>query len=208
MTTKKHHYYSKMRLSDDPYAETSHNPGNYNDDMEAAQKKLEELRARKEQLDTAKRKAEEIERRKADFIEDQNFIGEQLYIASDKLEMELESMRSEMAELEQIRNCFKRDLATLGSIQAESWAAESMEQQLTRAIEVLDNCNADYNDAVDHCMQMKHSRALTRTKRKKNALLIGAGDFFRQFQQGLAFHIPLAILIALILLIYSCRSNL
>lgn len=200
------HQYSKMNVDDDDrYG--SRRSGSYDDDMEEAQRKLEELRSQKEELDAYKRRTEEIDRKKAEFIEDQNVVGERLFLATDKIEAELESMRSEMAELEQIRACFKKDLGLLGGIHADSWPQEAVEQHLSRALDVLEACNEDYNDAVDHCLQMKHSKVLTRAKRKKTGMWIGLKDGWLQFQQGLAFHLPLVVLLVIVFLVYSCQRQ-
>lgn len=194
------HQYRRMRVEED--GRTVNRGGiDYEDDMEEAQRRLEQLRAQKEELDSFKRRAEEIERKKAEFSEDQNELGERMYLATDKLDAEIESMRAEIGELEQIKACFKKNLAVLGGIHADSWPQEAVEQQLSRALDVLDNCNDDYNDAVDHCMQMKHCKVLTRTRRKKSNAMISAKEAIHQFQQGLAFHLPLVILLAIVYLI-------
>lgn len=198
--------YRKMSVDED--GRSSNRRGvDYEDDMEEAQRKLEQLRAQKEELDAFKRRAEEIERRKAEFSEDQNELGEKMYLATDKIDSEIESMRTEIAELEQIRACFKKNLAALGGIHPDSWPQEVVEQQLPRAFEVLENCSDDYNDAVDHCMQMKHCKVLTRTKRKKSSAMIGFKEGLLQFQQGLAFHLPLVVLLVVVYLIVSCHQT-
>lgn len=179
----------------------------YEDDMEEAQRRLEELRAQKEELDAFKRRTEEIERRKADFTDDQNTLGEQMDQAVDKIDAEIDSMRDEIAQLEQIRACFKKNLSVLGGIHADSWPQDTVEQQLSRSFEILENCSEDYNDALDHCMQMKHTKVLARSRRKKNSSWLSLKEGLHQFQQGLAFHLPLVLLLLIVYFLATCHHH-
>lgn len=200
------HQYRKMNIDDDARL-VSRNGIDYEDDMEEAQRKLEQLRAQKEELDAFKRRVEEIERQKYEFVEEQNDLGQEMYLAVDKIDAEVESMRSEIAQLEKIRSGLKKNLGILGGIHADSWPQDSVEHQLNRAVEVLETCREDYNDSVDFCMQMKHSKVLTRTRRKKSNVWISFKEGWYRFQQGLAFHVPLVILLAIIYVIHQLLTT-
>ncbi len=198
--------YRRMNIDDDSY---SSNLGkvNHADEMEEMQRKLEDLRTQQEQIDQFKQRMVEAERKKAEFIQDQIDLAERMDVDVEKITAEIESMRNEVAVLEQIRTGFKKNLAVLASINANSWPADTLEQQLDRAVEVLDSCKEEYNDAVEFCMQLNHTKVLGRVRRRKSGMWIGMKEVWYQFQQGFAFHLPLVVLLTIIYLIVSCYQH-
>ncbi|WPX41767.1 hypothetical protein QET93_006635 [Akkermansia sp. N21116] len=177
------------------------------DDMEEAQRKLEELRRKKAEIDDYKRRMEEIAQKKARFIADQNELGDRMFSAVERIEQELGSLANEIKELEQIRLCFTKDLKVLGAIRPDDWGQDNLEQQLTDAAEIMDHCEADYNDAVDHCSHMRHTKVLTRSRKSSRRLLISSREFVTQFIQGFSFHLPLFILLVILYAIVSCGHS-
>ncbi|MEG2247636.1 MAG: hypothetical protein RSB88_01880 [Akkermansia sp.] len=176
------------------------------DVMEEAQRHLEELRLQKKKIDEERKKIEDFEIKKSQFSESQEELGRRMADAVDRLEQEIASMNQEVMELDHMRLGFHKDLKFLGGIHCEEWTPDSIDMQLGRAAEVMDHCETDFDDAVEHCSHMKHCKVLTRTKKSRHVLLTFK-EFTTQFLQGLSFHIPLFILLVILYLIVSCGTG-
>lgn len=199
--------YRKMNLNSPSASEGGGVPApTVQDDMEDAQRRLEELRRQRAEIEEQKRREEEVAMKKARFAADQNELGDRLYAAVDKIEQELESMQDEAKELEQIRLCFSKDLKVLGSIRSDDWRLDNIEQQLSKAAEIMDHCESDYTDAAEHCSRMRHTKILTRSRGSKK-LLVSSREFVTQFIQGFSFHLPLFILLVILYAIVSCGHS-
>lgn len=177
------------------------------DDMEEAQRRLEELRKQKDELDAAKRRMEEFSMKKARFAESQNELGERMFIAVERIDQELESMKQEMGELEQIRLSFTKNLKALGAVRTDEWNQENLDMQMVRGEELMEHCESDFADAVEHCAHMKHCKVLSRTARRSKKILLTSKEFTTQFLQGLSFHLPLCLILIILYLIVSCGSS-
>ncbi len=177
------------------------------DDSDENQRKLEELRRQKAELDERMRIKEEFLQKKTLFSSSQNELGDRMYAALERIDQELESLNNELKELEQIRLCFAKDLKVLGALKAEDWTPQNIDQELAKAGEILDHCLSDYDDAVDHCSRMRHTKVLTRSRRSKRSLMISSREFITQFVQGFSFHLPLFILLVILYAIVSCGHS-
>ena len=81
---------------------TPHPEDQVDSDMEQAQLRLEQLRREKEEVENSRRRLEEIHMRKARFMDQQNELGDRMVNAADLISREVESLRQESNELEQI----------------------------------------------------------------------------------------------------------
>ena len=79
-------------------------------DMEQAQLRLEQLRKEKEEVENSRRRLEECHMRKARFMDQQNELGDRMVNAADLIGREVESLRQESNELEQIHMALTRSL--------------------------------------------------------------------------------------------------
>ncbi len=179
---------SQMNLQsgpDDPQAE-----------IQRLQKEAQELAARKEALRQKEEKREQLILRRKDLLYKfkQNL---------DALAREQAAMQDECNDLEQIRECFERYRKELEYADPESWSKSDEDYQIERTINILNNAERDFGDAVAHCTQR-----MTRTKmfanKKVGGKLLGNG-FKELFAQGLAYHLPLILLGVIALVVYILK---
>ena len=195
------------RMNIDDYDRGSALSRDGGDDMEEAQRRLEELRRQKDELDATKRRMEEFSLKKHRFSESQNELGERMFVAVERIDNELESMKQEMNELEQIRLSFSKNLKVLGAFRTDDWNQDNLDMQMARGDELMEHCESDFNDAIEHCAHMKHCKVLSRTARRSRKVLLTSKEFTTQFLQGLSFHLPLCLILILLYLIFSCGSS-
>lgn len=169
-------------------------------DMEQAQLRLEQLRKEKEEVETSRRRLEEAHLRKNRFMDIQNELGERMVNATELISQEVESLRQESNELEQIHLALTSSLKMLSTIRPDEWPIENTENLINQGQQVIDRCEGDFADAVQQCARMQHTKVLTGVRRSSK-VRISAREFMTQFLQGLSFHLPL-LLIALIILFF------
>ena len=92
-------------------------------DMEQAQLRLEQLRKEKEEVESSRRRLEETHLRKARFMDQQNELGDRMVNAADLIGREVESLRQESNELEQIHMALTRSLKMLRNSRTPSSSA-------------------------------------------------------------------------------------
>ncbi len=168
-------------------------------DMEEAQIRLEQLRKQKEEVETSRRRLEEIHLRKTAFMDQQNDLGKRMASAKELLTREIESLRQESNELEQILMSLTRSLKSLSAVKPDEWPIEHTENLIEQSGHTIDRCEEDFADAVQQCARMQHTKVLTGVRRT-NRIRLTYREFITQFLQGLSFHLPL-LLIALIVII-------
>ena len=159
-------------------------------DMEQAQLRLEQLRKEKEEVENSRRRLEECHMRKARFMDQQNELGDRMVNAADLIGREVESLRQESNELEQIHMALTRSLKMLSTVRPDEWPIENTDNLISQGQQVIDRCEEEFADAVQQCARMQHTK-----------VRISSREFMTQFLQGLSFHLPL-LLIALIILFF------
>ena len=179
---------------------TPHPEDQVDSDMEQAQLRLEQLRREKEEVENSRRRLEEIHMRKARFMAQQNELGDRMVNAADLISREVESLRQESNELEQIHMALTRNLKMLSTVRPDEWPSENTENLINQSQQVVDRCEEEFADAVQQCARMQHTKVLTGVRRSSK-VRISAREFMTQFLQGLSFHLPL-LLIALIILFF------
>ena len=179
---------------------TPHPEDQVDSDMEQAQLRLEQLRREKEEVENSRRRLEEIHMRKARFMDQQNELGDRMVNAADLISREVESLRQESNELEQIHMALTRNLKMLSTVRPDEWPIENTENLINQSQQVVDRCEEEFADAVQQCARMHHTKVLTGVRRSSK-VRISAREFMTQFLQGLSFHLPL-LLIALIILFF------
>ena len=161
-------------------------------DMEQAQLRLEQLRKEKEEVENSRRRLEECHMRKARFMDQQNELGDRMVNAADLIGREVESLRQESTELEQIH--------MVSTVRPDEWPIENTDNLISQGQQVIDRCEEEFADAVQQCARMQHTKVLTGVRRSSK-VRISSREFMTQFLQGLSFHRPL-LLIALIILFF------
>ena len=139
--------------------------------------------------------------RKARFMDQQNELGDRMVNAADLIGREVESLRQESNELEQIHMALTRSLKMLSTVRPDEWPIENTDNLISQGQQVIDRCEEEeFADAVQQCARMQHTKVLTGVRRSSK-VRISSREFMTQFLQGLSFHLPL-LLIALIILFF------
>ena len=103
-------------------------------DMEQAQLRLEQLRKEKEEVENSRRRLEECHMRKARFMDQQNELGDRMVNAADLIGREVESLRQESNELEQIHMALTRSLKMLSTVRPDEWPIENTDNLISQSL--------------------------------------------------------------------------
>ena len=107
-------------------------------DMEQAQLRLEQLRKEKEEVENSRRRLEECHMRKARFMDQQNELGDRMVNAADLIGREVESLRQESNELEQIHMALTRSLKMLSTVRPDEWPIENTDNLISQGPRIHD----------------------------------------------------------------------
>ena len=149
-------------------------------DMEQAQLRLEQLRKEKEEVENSRRRLEECHMRKARFMDQQNELGDRMVNAADLIGREVESLRQESNELEQIHMALTRSLKMLSTVRPDEWPIENTDNLISQGQQVIDRCEEEFADAVQQCARMQHTKVLTGVRRSSK-VRISSREFMTQF---------------------------
>ncbi len=169
-------------------------------DMEEAQLRLEQLRKEKEEVENSRRRLEEINLLKNQFMDQQNELGTRMANAAELVAREVESLRQESNELEQIHQSLTRNLHSLSMVKPDEWPIEHTENLIAKSQQTLDHCEEKYADAIQQCAHMQHTKVLN-SVRRSGRIRLTYREFMTQFLQGLSFHLPLLIIAAIIVIL-------
>ena len=125
----------------------------------------------------------------------QNELGDRMVNAADLIGREVESLRQESNELEQIHMALTRSLKMLSTVRPDEWPIENTDNLISQGQQVIDRCEEEFADAVQQCARMQHTKVLTGVRRSSK-VRISSREFMTQF-----LHLPL-LLIALIILFF------
>lgn len=81
--------------------------------------------------------------------------------AADLISREVESLRQESNELEQIHMALTRNLKMLSTVRPDEWPIENTENLINQSQQVVDRCEEEFADAVQQCARMHHTKVLT-----------------------------------------------
>jgi len=173
----------------------------------AAQHKLELLQQQQELIEQQKAELEELTKRKEDFLDGQVNMTERLDLCLTSIDRSLYEMRQDMEDLEQTRKCFAEHQQKIDSINPESWSRELLQQELTKAISVLDHAEDEYDEAIAYFANGAHSNIFGNGNGKKASKIstkspAEQSEFAAMFKQGLAFNLPIVILGVIAMIMY------
>lgn len=179
-----------------------HSPERVRMRVEQARQQAEYYEQQRMQLETHRRELELSNEQKAMFSANLNEVGMKLHNAVRRLEQELESMEREHVEIEQVVECFKRHLQILSALQPQNWSTEGFQDRLREALPKLDRAENDFEEAYSMGLNMRH----TQTFRHKPGAIeregLSRSIIWEHMLKGLAFHLPLFVLLLITWLIY------
>ncbi len=196
-----------------PYRQMELNPHAAGDSMlspERAREQAEKLRQQAELLEQQRLQAEQHEReqeqnniRKARFNDELNQTGTSIHNAVRRIERELESMSKEQQELEMVCDCFKHHLQILSALQPERWPSANIAEHLREAQLTLGRAENDFIEAYAYGRKYRHTDVLVNRPGESNTHRLTWTKLKEEMARGLAFHLPLFILILISWIVYT-----
>ena len=199
--------YRQMELSPHMADGEMHSPRQVRMRVEHVRQQEEFYEQQRIQMETQRRELELSNEQKAMFSANLNEVGMKLHNAVRRLEQELESMDREQREVERVTESFKRHLQILSALQPQNWSTDGFQDRLREALPKLDRAENDFEEAYNMGRRFLH----TDTFRHKPGVSEKHGLNWRaigeQLLKGLAFHLPLFLLLLITWLIYLWATS-
>ncbi len=151
----------------------------------------------RQQWETQSRELEQSNVQKSRFNADLNDIGMKIHNSVRRIERELESMDREQREMEQINECFKRHLQILSALQPQNWNPEGVTDRLRDALPKLDRAENDFLEAYACGRKYQHTDIFLHKPGEEEHRGLTWKMMKEQLAKGLAFHLPLFLLLLL-----------
>lgn len=199
--------YRQMELEAHTVDGELHSPEKVKEQAVRARKQAEYYEQQSQQWETQSRELELSNRQKARFNADLNEIGTKIHNSVRRIERELESMDREHREMEQICGCFKRHLQILSSLQPQQWKPENVTENLRESLPKIDRAENDFLEAYACGRKYQHTDIFIHKPGEEERDGLTWKNLRELMLKGLAFHIPLFILILLSWMAYSLISH-
>ncbi len=175
--------------------------------VEQARQQAEFYEQQRVLLETQRRELELSNSQKALFSANLDEVGMRLHNAVRRLEQELESMDKEQREVESVNECFKRHLQILSALQPQNWSTEGFQGRLREALVKLDRAENDFEEAYSMGRRFRHTDIFRHKPGEEKTAGLRLKDLGETMLKGLAFHVPLFLLLLLTWLIYLMVTN-
>lgn len=194
--------YRQMELNPHAADGEMHSPDQVRLRVEQARKQAEYFEQQRIHLETQRRELELSNEQKAMFSANLNEVGMKLHNAVRRLEQELESMDKEQREVESINECFKRHLQILSALQPQNWSTDGFQERLREALPKLDRAENDFEEAYSMGRRFRHTDTFQHKPGEQKEMGLTFKELRDHMVKGLAFHIPLFLLLLITWLIY------
>ncbi len=194
--------YRQMELNPQMADGAVHSPENVQHQMEQARQQAEFYEQQRAQWEAQRQELAESSEQKAFFDASLNEVGMKLHNAVVRMEHELESMAREQQELAQVTDCLKRHLQILSALQPRNWSPEGFKERLREALPKLDRAENDFNEAYALGKRFRHTRVFLNKPGEEAHQGLSWRNIRDELARGLAFHLPLFLLLLATWLIY------
>ncbi len=194
--------YKQMELNPHAADGEMHSPDRVRMRVEQARKQAEYFEQQRINLETQRRELELSNEQKAIFSANLNEVGMKLHNAVRRLEQELESMDKEQREVEAVNECFKRHLQILSALKPQNWSTDGFQDRVREALPKLDRAENDFNEAYSMGRRFRHTDTFFHKPGEQEEGGLRWKDIRDQLAKGLAFHLPLFMLLLVTWLIY------
>ncbi len=165
--------------------------------LQEAQHQLEILQQQQAEVERQRIELQDLNKSKEEFINGQVELQEKLTSSVTAMDREIFTTRQELEELEQARVCFVDHLEKVNTLNPDSEDNDTLRQELTRAISVIDLAEDEYEQVVDHFSGGRSASVFSiqsaKTKRSVTSNQT-VSEFTTTFRNGLAFNLPILIL--------------
>ncbi len=194
--------YRQMELNPQMADGVAHSPENVQHQMEQARQQAEFYEQQRAQWEAQRQELAENSEQKALFDAGLNEVGMKLHNAVVRMERELESMGREQQELTQVVDCLKRHLQILSALQPRNWSPEGFKDRLREALPKLDRAENDFNEAYNLGRRFRHTQVFLHKPGEEGRRGLTLRHLGAELTRGLAFHLPLFLLLLATWLIY------
>lgn len=169
--------------------------------VQQAQTQLLELKRQQEEIERQKRELEELSRKQREFEEGRRDILEKLTRGLVVIERQEFEVKREAEQIQLVRETFGEHLKEVEAIRPQDWEAGELQEQLTRALAIIDQAQA------------VHAQARARLESLREEQLdpdmidgaAGGKSFGSMVLEGFAYSLPLIIFGILFLFLYLTR---
>lgn len=194
--------YRQMELNPHAADGEAHSPERVRLQVEQARQQAEFYEQQRAQWEAQRRELEQSNEQKALFNASLNEVGMKIHNAVRRLEKELESMDREQREIERVCECFKRHLQILSALQPQHWSTDGFQERLREALPKLDRAENDFNEAYVDGHKYLHTDTFLHKPGEEEEKGLSWKVIREQMARGLAFHLPLFLLLLLTWLVY------
>lgn len=199
--------YRQMELNPTVADGEVHSPERVKEQAARARMQAEFYEQQRQQWETQSRELEQSNVQKSRFNMDLNDIGMKIHNSVRRIERELESMDREQREMEQINECFKRHLQILSSLEPQRWNPDGVTERLREALPKLDRAENDFLDTYACGRKYQHTDIFLHKPGEEERTGLNWGIMKEHLAKGLAFHLPLFLLLMVTWLIYLLATN-
>jgi predicted RNase H-like nuclease (RuvC/YqgF family) len=174
-------------------------------ELQQQQQRLLDLKRQQEEVERRRRELEEIHRRREEFADGRKALHEKFNRAILLLEREERDARKEVEQLQMIRQQFEEHLGIIDSINPQSWQPESLQEELARALNRVEDANMVYNksrakvDALSSVGLPDDGSAESQESGYSDRG--GDASFAELVRRGFALSLPIAVLLAILILV-------
>ena len=111
-------------------------------------------------------------------------------------------MDKEQREVEAVNECFKRHLQILSALKPQNWSTDGFQDRVREALPKLDRAENDFNEAYSMGRRFRHTDTFFHKPGEQEEGGLRWKDIRDQLAKGLAFHLPLFMLLLVTWLIY------
>ncbi|MBR5214546.1 MAG: hypothetical protein IKV92_09830 [Akkermansia sp.] len=200
--------YRQMELNPEAMDSFMHTPERMLEQAERLRQQAEIFEQQRMESETLSRELEENTMRKTRFNDDLNEVGQRIHNAVRRISRDMDSMEREHQEMAQVCECFKRHLQILSSLQPQHWAPETVKERLREALPKLDRADNDFHEAYACGREYRHTSVFQNKPGEEEAKeKFGAKHLREEMLRGLAFHLPLFLLLLITWGIYALASS-
>ncbi len=169
--------------------------------VKVAQEELLQLRLRQEEIERQQERLESIRKKQATFAAGKRELLEKFNRNATNIERELYNAQKLTEELSATHDVFSRHIEVLRSLQPEKWQRNHPEEELDRALEAIEDAEADFTKSARRLEHLRPLESDSRVRQAKAKADEGQDEAMVWFKRGLAFTLPLMLTLAICVVI-------
>lgn len=194
--------YRQMELNPRAADGERHSPEQVRRQVEQARQQAEFYEAQRAQWEAQSKALEQSNEQKVLFNEGLNDVGTRIHYAVQRMEHELNSMKNEYEDVMRVCEHLKRHLKILSSMQPETWSTEGFASRLREALPKVERAESDFNEIYAGAGHYRHTDIFKHKPGEEKKQGMSWRKVGEELLRGLAFHLPLFLLILMSWLVY------